>query len=64
MMLSLVKKFVPPEARDSVQVGCTAKHRLDVMCCKPSFEEAQKKMLDNLHEALKKRYENEASFRL
>lgn len=64
MMLSLGKKFVPPEARDSVQVGCKSKHRLDVMCSKPSFEEAQQKMLENLHEALKKRYENEAAFRL
>ena len=61
---SVLRKLLPEELRDTYQVGLQFDGHLGDAFLVPTVEEANKRMLAAMEDALKLRYENEKSFSL
>lgn len=65
IVASMLRKILPDHVRRQYQVGCTfdGGNMAEVLLT-PTVEEANKRMLAHMQAALKRRYDNEQSFRL
>ena len=61
---SILRKILPTELRGNFQVGFQMDSHLSNAFLVPNVEEANKRMLAVMEDALKLRYENEKSFSL
>lgn len=64
LLYSMIKRFLTPEIRKVIEVGCDFDGRLDEVYLTPTVEEANARLLQQIDEALGKRYENERAFTL
>lgn len=64
LLYSMIKRFLTPEIRKVIEVGCEFDGRLDQVYLTPTVEEANARLLQQIDEALGKRYENERTFTL
>ncbi|CAB9501766.1 expressed unknown protein [Seminavis robusta] len=65
IMVSMVRQFLPRSIKDRIEVGCLSEAgRLDGMYLMPNKEAARKRTLSRLEDALQRRYNNEAAFKL
>ena len=62
ILMSMMRKMVPYDVHKKFEVGLQADQRLDVYYNVPNKEVAQKRVLANMKEALRRRYQCEASF--
>lgn len=63
-LLSMLRKYVPASLHKTFVVGCQAPTRLDKFCLLPSPKVATEKILRDMTECLRRRYEAEANFKL
>lgn len=62
VMFTIMKKLIPEEIHSKIQVRCGSERRLDAMCMLPSPEVASKRILEDMKEMLRTRYENDRNF--
>ena len=64
LFISSVRKLLPPEFKDMYQVGCQFDGHLGEAMLVPTVNIANQRMLGQLEQTLRRRYDNEKSFRL
>jgi hypothetical protein len=65
LMVSMVRQFLPSSLSRKIEVGCLCEAgRLDKIYLTPDPQAASRRILTRLEDALRRRYENDASFRL
>jgi hypothetical protein len=64
LVVSMLKPFLPKGVRHKIEIGCQFEQRLDSLYLVPSLEEANLRLLGRVEETLRRRYENERTFRL
>jgi hypothetical protein len=64
LMMSMAKRFLSKETRESLKMGLVLDSRLDQLFLVPDVATANARMIGRLEATLKRRYENENSFTL
>ena len=65
LMVSMVRQFLPSSLSQKIEVGCRCEAgRLDRVYLTPNAQAANQRILCRLEDALRRRYENEATFAL
>lgn len=64
MFWTMIRRVTPADLRDKFEIIDNTDIRLDEVCLVPTVEAATARILRDLNEALRRRYENEATFRL
>lgn len=60
----MLNKILPGDTRNRMEFGCQFDGRLDTVYLVPTPEAAQERMLGRLADSLRRRFENEKTFRL
>ena len=61
---SMIRRFLPEDAREAIEIGCQFEERLDRLYLVPTIQEANQRLLDRVSNSLNRRYENEMLFKL
>mgnify|MGYP007080253449 CR=1 FL=1 len=64
LVVSMVRKMFPQRMRNMFELGCTCDRRLDELYMIPDVATANQRLLGRIDESLRRRYENEETFRL